>query len=82
MKNLFVIGAMCLALAACGPSEEEKMAVKSALGNDCTLVDAGSYGDIQHLVVVRCNNQDVSTASWNIHAGKVTHHYASVSIQE
>lgn len=60
MRTLIVVLA-ALSLAACEPTEKQKARVRGALPPECSLVDLGSYGDVDDLVVVTCGGRQART---------------------
>ncbi len=76
IRHVLAASALLL-LAACTPSPEQVLKVKSVLPSGCVVHDAGSYGSIDQLVVVVCDDRKtVSTNTYERH-GK-THRTSAV----
>lgn len=76
-------GVLVLSLAACGePTAEQIARVNAALPEGCTLTDLGSYGSVQHLIVVNCVDRTVhtSTAQYIKSYGKTSASVAEVTV--
>lgn len=69
---IYIIIAAFLVLLACaiyysfvrydGPSPEEIQNLENALPDGCVSHDIGSYGKIDNLVIIECNDRKVSAA--------------------
>lgn len=71
MRYLLIV-ASALTLAGCDPTDEQVAKVRAALPAGCVVRDLGSYGDINHLVVVTCNDRRTQTQNFRQHQGKTT----------
>lgn len=57
MKVAVVMLVSVVALTACKTKEEERVIVNSLLPDDCEMIELGSFGEIDELVVIRCGDQ-------------------------
>lgn len=53
-----------LALSACDPSESEKAHMAANLPAGCVLRDLGSWGDIEHVVMVLCDGRKTTSMNY------------------
>ena len=62
------------------PSTSEIMNIKQALPAGCEFKDLGSYGDINHVVMVRCEGKTVSAISHREQDGKYSDYGLSIIV--
>lgn len=64
MRRFAAAAALYLGLAACNEvTEEQKTTIANRLPAGCQLRDLGSFADVNHVIMVRCEGKPTETAS-------------------
>ncbi len=81
MRLASILGILILSGCDDSPTPGEKALVEAKLPPGCELIDLGEYGEIDRLVIVRCQAADtVSTTEADIRqVGKTTQLYLNAS---
>lgn len=61
MKKLLITAIAVVLLAGCKTAQEELAAINSRMPEGCTMIDLGSYGDIDNLMVATCDGRATET---------------------
>ena len=79
-RFLLMVGATVI-LCACEPTAEEQEKVQRVLPAGCSIHDLGSYGAVNHLVVVRCDGKPTQTGNFRLPHGRTSHTISIVTIE-
>lgn len=76
-----LVGLAALLLAACQPTAQQEARIKATLPAGCEVRYLGSYGDVEHVVVVLCDGRHTATTNYAEPVGKSEQRNTTVTIE-